>query len=425
MLLDYIKILLLVIISIGTVCVKSKTLSICKSCKIKQIKTAIKLSRSGDTIIINKGFYSEGLITIDKPISLIGKNNPVVDGGNQGHVFYIRSNNVSIKNLTIQNSGMSYVSDFSGIRIEQSKNCTFKNNKLINTTYAIYLSKVQGCNIEGNRIIGSAKAESSSGNGVHLFYSNSIKVKNNHIQGHRDGLYFEFAEDSFITYNNSHNNLRFGMHFMFSHNNTFNYNIFSDNPTGVAIMYSRNLKVHKNIFQRSQGNSSYGFLIKEITDSQFIENIFTQNTWGIFLNASNRNLFKKNTFQLNGWAAEVYSNSYDNKFIENNFLLNNFDVATNSRRNTSQFSSNYWDKYKGYDLNYDKKGDIPYRPVSIFSFWVSNFPELAILLNSPMTSFLEVAEHFFPAFTPGELKDTSPSMLVIKIKPLNNKINKF
>lgn len=402
----------------------SNDIHVCKSCPVKSVKKAVHLASDGDTIFIEPGKYLEGVISINKRLNIIGIGDPVIDGQHEGHVFYIRSNGVNIKGLVIQNSGMSYISDFAGIRVEHSKNCRFEGNTFKNNTYAIYFEKVEQCIIENNHIHGDAKNEVTSGNGVHLFYSKNITVSGNEVMGQRDGLYLEFTEDSLIEDNYSHDNLRFGMHFMFSHKNIFKKNIFSNNPTGVAIMYSRNLRVHQNLFEKGRGNASYGFLIKEIVDSTFIENTFSENTWGIFLNASNRNLFKKNLFILNGWAAEIYSNSYDNKFIENNFISNNFDVTTNSRRNTSEFSLNYWDNYRGYDLDHNQEGDIPYRPVSIFSFWVSKFPELAILLNSPMVLFLEVAERFFPLLTPGSLKDSRPRMRPVKISALNHWKNK-
>lgn len=385
-------------------------LRVCKSCPISQVVTAIKAASPGDTILIEAGRYPEGVIFIDKSLNIIGLNRPIIDGRHKGHVFYIRADRVKIKGLVIQNSGMSYISDFAGIRAEHVKNCEFKGNIFKNNTYSIYFERVTHCVIEDNQIHSQASNEVSSGNGVHLFYSNHIVVRGNEITGQRDGLYFEFTEDSVVENNYSHNNLRFGMHFMFSHRNTFGQNVFSNNPTGVAIMYSRNLKVHNNTFEKSRGNASYGFLIKEIVDSTFIGNKFSQNTWGIFLNGSNRNLFRNNLFAFNGWAAEIYSNSYDNKFTENNFISNNFDVTTNSRRNTSHFFLNYWDNYRGYDFDHNGEGDIPYRPVNIFSFWVSNFPELAILLNSPVVLFLEAAERFLPVLTPDNLKDTRPRM---------------
>ncbi len=344
---------------------------------------------------------------------------PVVDGLNNEHVFYVRANDVQISGFVIQNSGTSYVSDFSGIRAEHVKGCVFKNNLLQNNTYSIYLEKVNNCTIDSNKIVGNASNEVTAGNGVHLFYSHNIMVTNNEISKQRDGLYFEFTEDSSVIGNYSHNNLRFGMHFMFSHRNTFKRNIYSNNPTGVAVMYSRNLVVHNNIFDGSKGNSSYGFLVKEITDSSFTNNTFSKNTLAIFLNASNRNQFTRNTFILNGWAAEIFTNSYDNLFAENNFIANNFDVTTNSKRNTNSFLSNYWDKYNGYDFNHDSIGDIRYKPVSVFSFWVSNFPELSILLNSPVVSFLNTAERYFPVLTPDSLEDKKPRMRSIDLNPLS------
>ena len=398
----------------------STEIRVCKDCPISRVTTAIQTASPGDTIRIEAGKYTEGVISIGKSLDIIGIGSPVIDGDRKGHVFYIRANDVKIKGLVIQNSGMSYVSDFAGIRAEHIKNCQFEDNTFRNNTYSIYFEKVTHCSIENNQIHSHAKNEVSAGNGIHLFYSNNISVIGNEITGQRDGLYFEFTEDSIIKKNYSHDNLRFGMHFMFSHRNTFSKNTFSNNPTGVAIMYSRKLKVDNNIFEKSKGNSSYGFLIKEIVDSVFIRNTFSQNTLGIFLNGSNRNLFKHNLFILNGWAAEIYSNSYDNKFIENNFISNNFDVATNSRRNTSDFSLNYWDHYRGYDFDHNQEGDIAYRPVNIFSFWVSKFPELAILLNSPVVLFLEIAERFFPVLTPDSLKDARPQMRPIQFESSDN-----
>ena len=52
----------------------------------------------------------------------------------------------------------------------------------------------------------------------------------------------------------------------------------------------------------------------------------------------------------------------------NNFLSNTFDVSTNGSLVLNSFNYNYWDKYEGYDLNKDNIGDIPYHPVSLFSW---------------------------------------------------------
>ena len=395
----------------------AREIEVCKTCPVQRLQKAVQMASPGDVIRVRPGVYREGVVKVFKSLKIRGQGRPVIDGLRQGHVFYVRADNVEISGLVIQNSGTSYISDFAGIRAEHVKNLLIKDNELRNNTYSIYFEKANDSVIRNNRITGNAIKEVSAGNGIHLFYSNQITVEDNFITRQRDGLYFEFAERSRITGNTSWNNLRFGMHFMFSHDNVFENNVFTRNPTGVAIMYSRRLTVRRNLFEKSRGASSYGILVKEITDSKFQENVFRENTLGIMLNGSNRNIFSRNIFRSNGWAAEVYTNSYDNVFTNNNFLYNNFDVATNSRRNTNTFKANYWDRYRGYDWNRDGVGDVPYRPVSIFSFWVARYQEMAVLLNSPVARFLEIAERVFPVITPPSLMDAEPRMKPLPLSP--------
>ena len=392
----------------------ARVVVVCPDCEVKSLRAGISKARSGDTIRLLSGTYREGLIEVFKPLKIVGEGRPIVDGLKKGHVFYVRADDVVLSGLVIRNSGKSFVSDFAGIRVEHSRRCRFQDNILEDNTYSVYFEKVSDCTVERNQIKGNAVREVSAGNGVHLFYSDHIRLIQNDISRSRDGIYFEFTEDTEVRNNYSHNNLRFGMHFMFSHRNTFSGNTFVGNATGVAIMYSRALNVTGNRFEKSLGASSYGLLIKEITDSVFLENRFQENTLGIMLNGSNRNRFERNDFVSNGWAAEIYTNSYDNIFKSNNFIDNQFDVATNSTRNTSQFERNHWDRYRGYDLDRDGRGDVAFRPVSVFSYWVGRFPELGILLNSPVVRFLEVAERVFPAMTPKTLTDPAPMMRPIK-----------
>ena len=47
-----------------------------------------------------------------------------------------------------------------------------------------------------------------------------------------------------------------------------------------------------------------------------------------------------------------------------------FDIGTNGSLVLNKFNNNYWDKYEGYDINRDGIGDVPYRPVSMYSMIV-------------------------------------------------------
>lgn len=182
------------------------------------------------------------------------------------------------------------------------------------------------------------------------------------------------------------------------------------NSTGVAIMYSHNIEVSENKFERSWGGAFYGILLKDISDSRIEGNIIEGNTTGVLLDSSNRNTISRNIFRDNGWALDAYGNNYGNVVTGNSFLGNHFDVTTNSRRSENTYEGNYWDRHRGYDMDGDGYGDVVYRPMSVFALWVNRNSELAILMNSPVVDFLEAAERVFPVITPDNMLDARPLM---------------
>jgi nitrous oxidase accessory protein len=165
-----------------------------------------------------------------------------------------------------------------------------------------------------------------------------------------------------------------------------------------------------NRFEKNWGPASYGILLKDITDSVIRENIFFGNSIGLYAEASNRIEVKNNNFRANGWAVKIMANSMDNIFTENDFIDNAFDVATNSGQNFNTFENNYWSRYKGYDLDRDGIGDVPYRPVRLFSIIVEKQHPALILLKSFFISVLDIAESIFPVLTPQTLMDQMPRM---------------
>lgn len=390
----------------------SNEIHICSNCEIRTLKSAIELSKENDILIIDGGTYAEGEIEIKKPIKIIGKNLPIIDGKNERHVIKILSSGVHIEGLKIINSGVSDVEEFAGIITESVSNVRIINNIFENNTYSIYLSKTKSSLVENNSITGNALDEVMGGNGIHVWSSTFINIRNNKITKHRDGLYLEFSENLLIENNWSEESLRYGMHFMFSHNNIFFKNTFFKNATGVAIMYSREIIVTNNVFRKNWGNNSYGILIKDITGSKFHNNIFDENTIAIKADSSSRNTYYGNHFKKNGWAVQIFGNCENNIFSGNSFTKNIFDISTNSRQNENSYIGNYWDIYDGYDLDNDGIGDKPYFPVKIFSYWVANYPFLMVLFRSPVIEALEIAERAFPVLTPSTLLDSKP-----KLKP--------
>jgi nitrous oxidase accessory protein len=233
---------------------------------------------------------------------------------------------------------------------------------------------------------------------------------------HRDGIYLEFVDSSRVEYNLSSKNIRYGLHFMFSNNNNYRHNTFDDNGSGVAVMFSKNINMTENKFHNNWGNSSYGLLLKDITDSNIINNDFKRNTTGIYAESAIRIMIKNNDFQYNGWALKMLGSSMYNEFTNNNLIGNTIDLTTNAVRDTNTYNENYWSNYTGYDLDRDGYGDIPHKPIRLFSHIVGIVPEAIILVRSPLIDLLNFVEDTAPIFTPEGLEDIKPSMSrIIKI----------
>jgi nitrous oxidase accessory protein len=106
----------------------------------------------------------------------------------------------------------------------------------------------------------------------------------------------------------------------------------------------------------------------------------------------------------------IFANSMDNEFAHNNFIGNSFDLITNSSQSTNKYHHNYWDQYTGYDLDKDGVGDVPHRPVKLFSYLIGKVPESIILMRSFFIDMLNIAEKVAPVFTPQSLVDEQPFM---------------
>ncbi|WP_417785647.1 nitrous oxide reductase family maturation protein NosD [Tenacibaculum sp.] len=374
------------------------------------IQKMIDTAQKHDTIIVRGGIYKEHDIIITKPITIIGKKNVVIDAEAKGYVFKVLADSVTIKNISAKNVGKSYTKDFAAIYISRSNHIIIENVTLTNVFFGLLIEKSKNIKIRNNYISSKATTEAGTGNGIHLWHCSNAEIEKNELHSLRDGIYFEFVKNSVVKNNHSHHNLRYGLHFMFSNNNEYLQNTFNNNGAGVAVMFSKYIKMTRNKFLKNWGTASYGLLLKEIYDAEIIHNEFSENTIAINLEGATRINYVNNTFSNNGWALKVAGACYKNVFKSNNFLNNSFDVSYNSKLNDNSFKGNYWSSYTGYDLDKNGIGDVPYRPVKLFSYIVNKTPESIILLRSLFVDIINFSEKVTPVFTPKNLVDEAPLM---------------
>lgn len=389
--------------------VMGKTLVVGPGKTYSSLKAAVAVADNRDTVLVLKGTYVSLNTVIDKEITVLGRDYPTLDAQQKEEVVTITANNVTFDGFIIRNSKSGDMRDFAGIRLHKVYNVTVSNNKLINNFFGIYLSDSRNIRVSGNTVKGSREAI-NSGNGIHAWKCGRVTISNNLISGHRDGIYFEFVNNSMIQGNVSANNHRYGLHFMFSDDDTYRDNTFKNNGSGVAVMYSKRIAMLQNVFQENWGSSIYGLLLKDITSSRITGNRFIRNTTGVYMEGCENISVHRNDFSNNGWGIRVLANCVNSTFEKNNFKSNSFDVTTNGSLSLNRFKNNYWDKYEGYDLNKDGKGDIPYRPVSLYAQIIEQIPQSVMLMRSFIVGLLDKVERAIPSLTPESVKDEFPSM---------------
>ncbi len=376
----------------------------------KNLKQAIADANPHDTLMVQGGNYDIDLIEIDRPLVLIGVEYPVLDSQGGDEIIIVTSDSVTVFGFQLQNIGVSFTKDRSAIRLNRVSHVTVEKNIILNTFFGIYLQYSTDCILKNNTITGSATDEIRAGNAIHIWKGSRILVTGNTLTHHRDGIYFEFVDNSLISGNTSENNFRYGLHFMFSNNDGYEDNVFRHNGAGVAVMFSKKIEMTDNLFEENWGGASYGLLLKEISDGKLRGNTFHRNTIGIYAEGANRIEIRNCRFVANGQAMDIKGNCLDNDVIGNDFIANTFEVITNTKQNTNFFDGNYWSQYRGYDLNRDGIGDIPHRPVNLFALITQNIPAASMLLHSFLINSLDAAERIFPQLIPEHLVDDNPSM---------------
>ena len=392
----------------------SHTLVVAPGTALATLGEAVARASAGDRIVVRAGTYREPLVTIDKPLIIEGVGDAILDGESAHAILTVAADDVTIRHLHFRDVGVSYTSDLAAVRVLAVRNCRIEDNRIERAFFGIYLAKSVGCRVIHNDIRGAARDETSSGNGIHLWAARDALIADNHVSGQRDGIYFEFVTHTVVRGNTSEHNLRYGLHFMYSDDCQYLGNTFRYNHAGVAVMYTHRVLMAGNRFESNWGDAAYGLLLKEIDDSRVEDNEFAHNTVGLSADGANRLVASHNTFRSNGWAVRLVSSTDDARFERNNFFDNTFDVGMRGGETTTRFAGNYWDDYRGYDLDRNGVGDAPFHPVRLFSLIVAQNPPTLVLLRSSFVMLLDGVERAVPSLTPSSVVDDTPALTPIR-----------
>ena len=402
--------------SLGTLG-RAATLTVGPTAQFQSIQKAISSAQPGDTIEVRAGNYNENLL-IDKQLIVIGIDRPLVRGNGSGSVVVVSGDSCTFRGFRVEHSGSDLQTEDSGVLLRSSNN-RIEENELSDILYGIYFYRSQGNMIRWNSIRGRKELElGERGAGLHLWDSPNNTIEDNTISEMRDGMYIQSCNGNQIRRNRV-SNLRYGLHYMFSDRNVFEDNFFENNLAGAAIMYSKRIEFRRNAFVHNRGFSSFGILFQECNELVAEDNFIIDNATGIFMEALRKTKFQRNVIAQNDVAVQMFSNSDENVFTENNFVDNLTMLQLIGKRTSTKWSENgrgnFWSAYDGYDMNEDGRGDVPQRIQDVFEYIGGNYPRLQIYLDSPAARALAVAERTFPVLKGSQEIDSAPLMRAVEL----------
>jgi nitrous oxidase accessory protein len=379
------------------------------------IADTLEQARAGDIIQLAGGVYRENIV-IDVPVTLRAAPGTEIRGGYEGNVVHITAPGTVLEGLHIAEAGPHLTKDMACVLVE-ADDVTIRDCTITESLHGIYVKAGNGTEIVGNHIEGRLDLiEADRGNGIHLWNSSGNRVISNEILNVRDGIYFSFAHQTEIERNHIHH-VRYGLHYMYSNENSFYDNLFENNVAGAALMYSEDIVFADNVFARCRGFRAYGILLQSMSRVTATSNLIIDNSRGIFMNNADSNTLEHNDVVDNDLAVQLNGGCDNNLLVRNNFINNLsellLDVSDLETRWADGDGGNFWSGYRGYDLDGDGAGDVPFPIQNVFQVLETKVPEARYYLLSPAAEVLKAAERALPILRLGDAEDPLPSLLPV------------
>ena len=380
------------------------------------LANAIAGATPGDVLLLSSGRY-EGAVVIDRPLTITGPQDAVIDGLGQGTVVTINSADVTVKGITVTGSGMASEDLDAGIKIlKKADRALVEGNQMLGNLHGIDVHGGLDAMVRGNTIEGTQNPRMNDrGNGIYVWNSPGTVVEGNSVRWGRDGIFSNTSRKG--TYrNNLFRDLRFAVHYMYTNDSEVSGNVSIGNHLGYAIMFSNKVIVRGN---QSLGDRSHGVMLNYTNSSDISGNLVQggANRCTFIYNA-HKNLIYDNRFEGCDIGIHFTAGSERNVLTGNAFIANREQVKYVGTRDVEwsfEGRGNFWSDHPAFDLNGDGIADSAFRPNDLMDHILWSQPSAALLMGSPAVQLIRWSQSSFPATMPGGVVDSAPLMVPLTI----------
>jgi len=377
------------------------------------LQERVDAAPDGAEIVLAPGQY-DGPLVIRHPVVIDGQGKAAISGNGMGTVVTIETDGVTLKNLTLRDSGRLHNKVDAGVRVHGDFN-VLRDIRIENSLFGIDLTEANHNVMRRIYISSKDMPLELRGDSVRIWYSNDNLFEHNHIEHARDFVVW-YSQGTTIRDNRIQHG-RYGIHFMYAHHNDVERNEISDCVVGVFLMYANDITLRGNQILRAWGAAGMGIGFKETSGAVVEDNVILGNAVGIYLDPSpwdpdKTNEFHRNQVAYNGIGVQFHTDWTGNNFSDNNFLSNFTQVAVRGRGTALRegWNGNYWDDYAGFDADGDGVGDAPYEIWTYADRLWMDVPSAAFFRGGLALGTLDFVERLAPF--------TEPRLLMREPRPL-------
>ena len=372
---------------------------------------AIAGADPGDVLTLAPGTYG-GAVVIDRPLSITGPHDAVIDGLGIGTVVTIDASDVTVKGITVTGSGLSSPDLDAGIKIlKKADRALVEGNRVLGNLHGIDVHGGHDAMVRGNVIEGTLNPRMNDrGNGIYIWNSPGTVIEGNSVRWGRDGIFSNTSRTG--TYrNNVFRDLRFAVHYMYTNDSEVSGNVSIGNHLGFAMMFSSRVIIRDNL---SLSDGSHGVMLNYTNSSDVSGNLVRGGADRCtFIYNAHKNLIYDNRFEGCNIGIHFTAGSERNVLTGNTFIGNREQVKYVGTRDVEwsfEGRGNYWSDHPGFDLDGNGIADSAFRPNDLMDHILWSQPAAALLMGSPAVQLIRWSQSSFPATMPGGVVDSAPLM---------------
>ena len=387
----------------------------------------------GGSLVVPPGTYV-GSVVIDRPVSIDGRGDVVLDGDLEGPVVSITAPDVAIVGMTIRRSGTGPIGSPSGIVLEGADDTLIRDVTIEESYIGITVRLSSSVVIDGVTIRGrgtiiderhavdedppadehAADAHEPGtvttqirGDGIWLWNADHAVVRDTSIEDVRDGVYVSYGVGVLVERTHIAG-ARYAIHDMYAEDLSIVDSTFERNLSGAVLMYGGPVSIRgTTIVESGSASTGFGILVKDVGDVAIDGNVIADNRVGVQIDDAGRtgggaSTLTGNTIALNQIGLLVLP-SADAVVTGNGFVENSTQVTIGGTGTTQVTWSvdgvgNHWSDYAGYDADGDGRGDVPYEHSGRTSELLATQPLLLALASGPgFRVFARVSDEWSPS----------------------------